>query len=64
MVPVRGHARCEKYRVKTTLSPEKHVQQIWQQAHDHAVNTCGERGRAYRVANAALEHEYEKKGNK
>lgn len=42
----------------------KHAQEIWQAAHDSAVETYGEGGRAHRVAYAALKHEYEKKGDK
>jgi hypothetical protein len=33
-------------------------------AHDSAVETYGEGGRAHRVAFAALKHQYEKKGDK
>jgi cation transport regulator ChaB len=48
---------------QTILRSEKHAQQIWQKAHDQAVKTYGEGGRAHRVAYAALKHEYEKQGN-
>jgi cation transport regulator ChaB len=48
----------------TILRSEKHAQDIWQKAHDNAVKTYGEGGRAHRVAYAALKHEYEKKGDK
>src|SRR5947199_4858665 len=49
---------------KTILRSDKHAQDIWQKAHDSAVGTYGEGGRAHRVAYAALKHEYEKKGDK
>src|SRR5436189_4260631 len=49
---------------KTLLRSDKHAQGIWQKAHDSAVGTYGEGGRAHRVAYAALKHEYEKKGDK
>ena len=44
-------------------SPE-HAQEIWVKAHDSAVETYGEGGRAHRVAFAALKHVYEKKGDR
>lgn len=43
---------------------EKHARHIWKKAHDAAVKTYGEGGRAHRVAYAALKHEYEKKGDR
>ncbi len=43
---------------------DKHAQEIWVAAHDSAVKTYGEGGRAHRVAYAALKHMYEKKGNR
>jgi cation transport regulator ChaB len=43
---------------------EKHAQHLWKKAHDSAVETYGEGGRAHRVAFAALKHEYEKRGDK
>ena len=43
---------------------DKHAQEIWEKAHDIAVETYGEGGRAHRVAYAALKHEYEKKGDR
>lgn len=48
----------------TILRSEKHAQNIWRKAHDSAVKTYGEGGRAHRVAYAALKHEYEKRGDK
>lgn len=48
----------------TILRSDKHAQHIWEKAHDSALETYGEGGRAYRVAYAALKHEYEKRGDK
>ncbi len=49
----------------TIQRSDKHAQDIWRKAHDSAVKTYGEgRGAPYRVAYAALKHEYEKKGDK
>ncbi len=48
----------------TILRSDKLAQDIWQKAHDSAVETYGEGGRAHRVAYAALKHECEKKGDK
>jgi cation transport regulator ChaB len=41
----------------------KHAQEIWQAAHDSAVESYGEGGRAHRIAFAALKHQYEKQGD-
>ncbi|HLH60535.1 MAG TPA: ChaB family protein [Ktedonobacteraceae bacterium] len=49
---------------QTILRSDEHAQRLWQEAHDSAVKTYGEGGRAHRVAYAALKHEYEKKGDK
>lgn len=49
---------------KTILRSDKHAQEIWKKAHDSAVETYGEGGRAHRVAYAALKHQYEKKGDR
>ncbi len=49
---------------QTILRSERHAQEIWKAAHDSAVGTYGEGGRAHRVAYAALKHEYEKKGDR
>ncbi|MBE3559518.1 MAG: ChaB family protein [Ktedonobacteraceae bacterium] len=49
---------------QTIARSDEHAQHIWQEAHDSAVKTYGEGGRAHRVAYAALKHEYEKKGDK
>lgn len=48
----------------TIQRSEKHAQEIWRKAHDSAVETYGEGGRAHRVAYAALKHVYEKKGDR
>ena len=48
----------------TIQRSDKHAQETWEKAHDSAVETYGEGGRAHRVAYAALKHEYEKKGDK
>jgi cation transport regulator ChaB len=49
---------------KTILRSDEHAQHIWKKAHDSAVKTYGEGGRAHRVAYAALKHEYEKRGDR
>ncbi len=49
---------------QTILRSDKHAQDIWVAAHDSAVKTYGEGGRAHRVAYAALKHMYEKRGNR
>ena len=48
----------------TILHSDKHAQRLWKKAHDSAVKTYGEGGRAHRVAYAALKHEYKKEGDK
>ena len=48
----------------TIRRSEKHAQHLWKKAHDSAVKTYGEGGRAHRVAFAALKHEYKKEGDK
>lgn len=48
----------------TILRSEKHAQSLWTKTRDSALKTYGEGGRAYRVAYAALKHEYEKRGDK
>ncbi len=48
----------------TITRSDKHAQDIWKKAHDSAVKTYGEGGRAHRVAYAALKHEYQKQGDK
>jgi cation transport regulator ChaB len=48
----------------TIQRSDQHAQQIWAKAHESAVETYGEGGRAHRVAYAALKHAYEKQGDK
>ncbi|MFB3901833.1 MAG: ChaB family protein [Acidobacteriota bacterium] len=67
-MPTRTHKKTTKGgKVATAELPEtlrrsdKHAQEIWAKAHDSAVETYGEGGRAHRVAFAALKHVYEKK---
>src|SRR5690606_41740129 len=48
----------------TFLRSDAHAQRLWKKAHDSAVETYGEGGRAHRGAYAALKHEYEKRGDK
>ncbi len=48
----------------TIMRSEKHAQETWRKAHDSAVGTYGEGGRAHRVAYAALKHQYEKRGDR
>ncbi|HZT07501.1 MAG TPA: ChaB family protein [Chloroflexota bacterium] len=49
---------------KTIMRSEPHARHIWKNAHDSAVKTYGDGGRAHRVAFAALKHEYMKKGDR
>ncbi len=54
-----------KTKIPSTIQrSDKHAQEIWKKAHTSAVKTYGESDSAYRVAYAALKHEYEKKGDK
>lgn len=48
----------------TIRQSDKHAQRLWKKAHDSAIKTYGEGGRAHRVAYAALKHEYKKEGDK
>ncbi len=48
----------------TILRSGDHAQDIWRSAHDSAVKTYGEGGRAHRVAYAALKHQYKKQGDR
>lgn len=55
----------EQTRIPSTIQrSEKHAQHLWKKAHDSAVKTYGEGGRAHRVAYAALKHEYKKEGDR
>jgi len=57
--------RAEETEIPSTiLRSEQHAQRLWKKAHDSAVETYGEGGRAHRVAYAALKHQYEKRGDK
>lgn len=57
--------RAEETEIPSTIMrSDKHAQHLWKKAHDSAVDTYGEGGRAHRVAYAALKHEYEKRGDK
>lgn len=63
-MPRRKHAK-EKTSIPSTIQrSEKHAQHLCKKAHDSAVKTYGEGGRAHRVAYAALKHEYKKEGDK
>ncbi len=54
-----------KTEVPSTIRrSDQHAQDIWIAAHDSAVKTYGEGGRAHRVAYAALKHVYEKRGDR
>lgn len=60
-----AHGKSDKPEIPgTILRSDKHAQQIWRRAHDSAVTTYGEGGRAHRVAYAALKHQYEKRGDR
>ncbi len=48
----------------TIMRSEERAQRLWKAAHDSAVETYGEGGRAHRVAYAALKHEYAKEGDR
>jgi len=70
-MPTQTHKKTTKSgKVATAELPgtlkksDKHAQEIWAKAHDSAVDTYGEGGRAHRVAFAALKHVYEKKGDR
>jgi cation transport regulator ChaB len=47
----------------TIMRSDTHARHLWKKAHDSAVGTYGEGGRAHRVAFAALKHEYAKQGD-
>lgn len=63
-MPHSKHAKEEASIPSTIRRSEKHAQHLWKKAHDSAVKTYGEGGRAHRVAYAALKHEYQKEGDK
>ena len=47
----------------TIARSDKHAQEIYEKAHDSAVDTYGEGERAHRTAYAALKHSYKKVGD-
>lgn len=57
-------ARDEPAIPSTLQRSDAHAREIWTKAHNSAVETYGEGGRAHRVAFAALKHMYEKKGDR
>jgi cation transport regulator ChaB len=65
MAAGKGQARDEGPEIpQTILRSDQHAQDIWRAAHDSAVKTYGEGGRAHQVAYAALKHVYEKRGDR
>lgn len=60
----RGKSRDEPDIPSTIERSEPHARRLWKKAHDSAVKTYGEGGRAHRVAYAALKHEYKKEGDR
>lgn len=61
----RDRPEADRAEIPSTIRrSEPHAQNIWKKAHDSAVKTYGEGGRAHRVAYAALKHVYEKKGDR
>jgi cation transport regulator ChaB len=55
----------EKTEIPSTIKrSDRHAQRLWKKAHDSAVKTYGEGSQAYRVAYAALKHEYKKQGDR
>jgi cation transport regulator ChaB len=55
----------DRVEIPSTIErSEAHARRLWKKAHDSAVGTYGEGGRAHRVAFAALKHEYEKQGDR
>ena len=64
-MPKKNDGKRDETEIPSTIMRSaEHAQHIWKAAHDSAVGTYGEGGRAHRVAFAALKHEYEKKGDK
>ena len=64
-MPKNENGKEDKTEIPSTIMrSEEHAQHLWKAAHDSAVETYGEGGRAHRVAYAALKHEYEKQGDK
>jgi cation transport regulator ChaB len=64
-MPVRRKSGGGETDIPSTIArSDKHAQAIWKKTRDSAVETYGEGGRAYRVAYAALKHQYEKRGDR
>jgi cation transport regulator ChaB len=64
-MPKKDDGKKDETEIPSTIMrSEEHAQHLWKAAHDSAVGTYGEGGRAHRVAYAALKNEYEKKGDK
>lgn len=64
-MPKKDDGKKDETEIPSTIMrSEEHAQHLWKAAHDSAVGTYGEGGRAHRVAFAALKHEYEKQGDK
>jgi len=64
-MPKQKDGKTDETEIPSTIMRSaEHAQRLWKAAHDSAVETYGEGGRAHRVAYAALKHEYEKKGDK
>ncbi len=64
-MPKKDDGKKDETEIPSTIMrSDEHAQHLWKAAHDSAVGTYGEGGRAHRVAYAALKHEYEKKGDK
>ena len=55
----------DRVEIPSTIErSDGHARRLWKKAHDSAVETYGEGGRAHRVAFAALKHEYQKQGDR
>lgn len=64
-MPKSNSGKKDKTDIPSTIErSEPHAQRIWKKTHDSAVKTYGEGGTAYRVAYAALKHQYKKRGNR
>lgn len=63
-MPKRNGREPESGMPSTVQRSDDHAQDIWREAHDSAVDTYGEGGRAHRVAYAALKHVYRKSGDR
>jgi cation transport regulator ChaB len=64
VMPRRADSADRTEIPSTIMRSDAHAQHLWKKAHDSAVGTYGEGGRAHRVAFAALKHEYEKQGDR